>query len=108
MKVFEGDFSGAMDTAAKAGSTFVDSLTGVKNTIDKVTGAVKETYSATLDQDVTGAITVDGSTINLNNGTNGAARINDDVDSGDDPAGISGSDGSNIIESGSGTVFIGG
>ena len=41
-KVFEGDFSGAMDTAAKAGSTFVDSLTGVKNTIDKVTGAVKE------------------------------------------------------------------
>ena len=73
-----------------------------------VTGAVKETYSATLDQDVTGAITVDGSTINLNNGTNGAARINDAVDSGDDPAGISGSDGSNIIESGSGTVFIGG
>ena len=73
-----------------------------------VTGDVKQTYKSSLDQDVTGGITVDGSTINLNSGTNGAARLNDTVDTGDDPAGISGSDGSNKIETASTTVFIGG
>ena len=72
-----------------------------------VTGTVTETYKSTLDQDVSGGITVDGSTINLNSGTNGAARLNDTVDTGDDPAGISGSDGSNKIETASETVFIG-
>ena len=75
--------------------------------VQAVTGDVTETYSATYDQDVTGAITVDGSTINLNNGTKGAARLDDTVDTGDDPAGISGSDGSNKIESASTTVIIG-
>jgi hypothetical protein len=45
--------------------------------------------------------------INLNNGTKGAARLDDQVDTGDDPAGISGSDGSNKIESASATVIIG-
>ena len=41
-KVFEGDFSGAMDSAKSAGSSFVDTMTGVKGTIDKVSGAVAE------------------------------------------------------------------
>jgi hypothetical protein len=59
------------------------------------------------DVNVTGDITIDGSTINLNNGTKGAARIDDTADEGDDPPGISGSDGSNKIQTGSGTVFIG-
>lgn len=80
-----------------------------------VTGNVTETYSGNqttkvsgaLDQDVTGNVTVDGSTINLNNGSQGAARIGDTADTGDDPAGISGDDGSNVIETGSKTVFIG-
>ena len=40
-KVFSGDFSGAMDDAKKAGSSYIDVLTGVEGTIDKVTGAVK-------------------------------------------------------------------
>ena len=40
-KVFSGDFSGAMDDAKKAGSSYIDTLTGVKGTIDKITGAVK-------------------------------------------------------------------
>ena len=74
---------------------------------ETVTGAVTEVYKATQDTDVTGNITVDGSTINLNNGTKGAARLDDTVDTGDDPAGISGSDGSNKIESSSATVIIG-
>ena len=40
-KVFEGDFSGAMDDAKAAGSSFVDVMTGVEGTIDKATEAVK-------------------------------------------------------------------
>ena len=40
-KVFSGDFSGAIEDANKAGSSYVDSLTGVKNTLDKVTDSVK-------------------------------------------------------------------
>ena len=40
-KVFSGDFVGAMEDAKKAGSSYVDTLTGVKNTIDKVSGSVK-------------------------------------------------------------------
>lgn len=57
--------------------------------------------------DVDGDIAINGKTINLNNGTKGAARIDDTADVGDDPPGISGSDGSNKIQTGSGTVFIG-
>ena len=72
-----------------------------------VTGDVRMIIDGNWDVDVTGDITIDGRTINLNNGTKGAARIDDVADTGDDPPGISGSDGSNKIETGSGTVFIG-
>ena len=41
-KVFSGDFSGAMDDAKSAGSSYVDTLTGVKDTLGKVTESVKE------------------------------------------------------------------
>ena len=40
-KVFSGDFKGALEDAKSAGSSYVDSLTGVKNTIDKVSDATK-------------------------------------------------------------------
>jgi hypothetical protein len=40
-KVFSGDFSGALEDAKKAGSSYVDTLTGVKNTLDKVTESTK-------------------------------------------------------------------
>jgi len=40
-KVFSGDFSGAMDDAKAAGSSYIDTMTGVKNTIDKVSDSVK-------------------------------------------------------------------
>jgi len=40
-KVFSGDFKGALKDAKKAGSSYVDSLTGVKNTIDKTANSVK-------------------------------------------------------------------
>ena len=66
-----------------------------------------ETYKDIFDQNITGNATMDAKTINLNSGTKGAARLDDQVDTGDDPAGISGSDGSNKIESASSTVIIG-
>ena len=66
-----------------------------------------ENIKGTYDQNVTGDATMDAKTINLNSGTKGAARLDDQVDTGDDPAGISGSDGSNKIESASKTVIIG-
>lgn len=40
--VFKGDFDEALESAKKAGSSFVDSFTGVENSIDKATNAVKE------------------------------------------------------------------
>ena len=41
-KVFSGDFKGALNDAKKAGSSYVDSLTGVKDTLNKVTKATSE------------------------------------------------------------------
>ena len=61
----------------------------------------------TYDLDSGTDITIDGTTINMNQGTKGAARLDDQVDTGDDPAGISGSDGSNKIEAASNSVKIG-
>jgi len=92
-----------------------------RNYSAKVQEFLKETYEqnitesstirigTTLDMDITGDVTLDGSTVKINqpSGTQNAARKGDTADTGDDPAGISGSDGSNVIEVGSGTVFIG-
>ena len=39
--VFSGDFKAALDDAKKAGSSFVDSFTGVENSIEKASTAVK-------------------------------------------------------------------
>jgi hypothetical protein len=40
-KVFSGDFKGALEDAKSAGSSYIDSLTGVENSINKVTEATK-------------------------------------------------------------------
>jgi hypothetical protein len=60
---------------------------------------VKGSYSLNVD----GPITINGSTINLNQGSQGAARVGDTADTQD----VGGAVGTNVIESGSGTVFIG-
>lgn len=60
---------------------------------------VRGNYSLQVD----GNIKINGKIINLNNGSNGAARKGDTADTGDP----GGSIGSNKIESGSETVFIG-
>lgn len=56
-KVFSGDFSGAMDDAKKAGSSYVDSLTGVVGTIDKITEGVKK-MSAEISKDAKAAANI--------------------------------------------------
>ena len=82
-----------------------DSVTGytwdVNGTFNNNDGGVTFDLGSGTD------ITIDGTTANINQGTKGAARLDDQVDTGDDPAGISGSDGSNKIESASATVIIG-
>lgn len=41
-KVFSGDFGGALDDAKKAGSSYIDVLTGVKDTLSKVSKATSD------------------------------------------------------------------
>jgi hypothetical protein len=56
-------------------------------------------------------MTIDAPLINLNSGTQGAARIGDTADTGDDGTGSHfdiNSPGTNVIETGSATVIIGG
>ena len=45
-KVLKGDFSGAMDSAKDAGSSFVDSITGVENSVEKATEVVNKGVTA--------------------------------------------------------------
>lgn len=56
-KVFSGDFSGAMDDAKKAGNSYVDTLTGVKDTLNKVTEGVKK-MSAEISKDAKAAANI--------------------------------------------------
>ena len=66
-------------------------------------------FSTEVDLKASSGITLDASDVNINSGGSSdlAARKGDTADQGDDPAGISGSDGSNVIETGSATVKIG-
>lgn len=41
-KVFSGDFKGALEDAKKSSNSLIDSLTGVENTLDKVTKKTKD------------------------------------------------------------------
>jgi hypothetical protein len=47
--VFSGEFKAALDDAKKAGSSFVDSFTGVENSIDKASTAVKNFNKEIVD-----------------------------------------------------------
>jgi len=75
-----------------------------------VQGSVKMYVDGDYDLNVTGDIRINGKTVNINQGTMGAARIGDTADTGDQGTGSdtdNNSAGTNVIESGSGTVFIG-
>ena len=105
------------------GSTIDRSVVGVQTdihaaeyNINSTTGGINinsvgtiSLFSTDLQFRASSGITLDASDINLNSGgsTDLAARKGDTADQGDDPAGISGSDGSNVIETGSATVKIG-
>jgi hypothetical protein len=75
-----------------------------------VQGSVKMYVDGDYDLNVTGDIRINGKTVNINKGTMGAARIGDTADTGDQGTGNEkdvNSAGTNVIETGSGTVFIG-
>ena len=48
-KVFSRDFTGALEDAKKAGSSYIDSVTGVKNSIDKASESVKNFTKEIVD-----------------------------------------------------------
>jgi len=75
-----------------------------------IKGNVNIQVDGNYTMNVTGDIVMNGRTINMNYGTMGAARIGDTADTGDDGTGShfdTNAPGTNIIETGSGTVFIG-
>jgi len=76
-----------------------------------VGGNYLERVSGTYTLVSSGNMTIDAPLINLNSGTQGAARIGDTADTGDDGTGghfDTNSPGTNVIETGSATVIIGG
>ena len=81
-----------------------------KNQEIYVKGNVNIKVEGNYTLNVTGDIVINGKTINMNHGTMGAARIGDTADTGDDGTGghfDTNAAGTNVIETGSGTVFIG-
>ena len=48
-KLFAGDFKGAIDEVKNAGTEFVDVLTGVDNSVEKITEVVREGVDALVD-----------------------------------------------------------
>ena len=70
----------------------------------EIIGNVDVTVNGNYNLNVTGDIKINGKTINLNQGSNGAARVGDTADTQDPGNAV----GTNKIESGSSTVFIGG
>tara|TARA_R110000868_G_scaffold390328_1_gene659966 strand:- start:29 stop:910 length:882 start_codon:yes stop_codon:yes gene_type:complete len=69
-----------------------------------VTGNMDVKVGGNYNLNVSGDVKINGKTINLNSGSRGAARVGDTADT-QDPGGAVGT---NKIESGSSTVFIGG
>ena len=96
-----------------SGNVSIDTVSGImaikSGTTLNMKSATKMTITseADIDMDSGGGSATATNSVNINNGSKGAARLDDTVDTGDDPAGISGSDGSNKIESASATVIIG-
>lgn len=49
VKVFKGDFKGALEDAKSAGKEYIDTLTGVNNTVDRATEFIVKAAEATAD-----------------------------------------------------------
>ena len=81
------------------------------NVTVEVGGNYTEHVGGTYTLSSGGNMKIDAPNINLNSGTKGAARVGDTADTGDDGTGShfdTNSPGTNIIETGSSTVIIGG
>ena len=74
-KVFEGDFDGAMEAAKNAGKEYVDVLTGVDNSVDKIVEGTKEITSS-ITAYAKSTIEAAQGTVELNKQAEVAAVIN--------------------------------
>ena len=74
-KVFEGDFDGAMEAAKNAGKEYIDVLTGVDGTVDKVTEGTKNLVSS-ITEYTKSTIKAAKGTVELNKQAEVAAVIN--------------------------------
>ena len=74
-KVFEGDFDGAMEAAKNAGKEYVDVLTGVDNSVDKIVEGTKEITSSIVNYAKSTVKAAQG-TVELNKQAEVAAVIN--------------------------------
>lgn len=92
-----------LNSAREIGLNHSENVKG--NINETVGGNFTQFVNGYIDRDAIGVITEDGKTINLNNGINGAARINDDTLDNDNEK--NGNDQGKIV-TGSATVFIGG
>lgn len=74
-KVFEGDFDGAMEAAKNAGKEYVDVLTGVDNSVNKIVEGTKEITSSIIKY---GKSTIDAAAdiVKLNKAAELASVIN--------------------------------
>ena len=74
-KVFEGDFDGAMEAAKNAGKEYIDVLTGVDNSVDKIVEGTKEITSS-ITAYAKSTIKAAQGTVELNKQAEVAAVIN--------------------------------
>jgi prophage DNA circulation protein len=74
-KVFQGDFDGAMEAAKNAGKEYVDVLTGVDDSVDKIVEGTKEITSS-ITEYAKSTIKAAQSTVELNKQAEIAAVIN--------------------------------
>ena len=74
-KVFEGDFDGAMEAAKNAGKEYVDVLTGVDNSVDKIVEGTKEITSSITNY-AKSTVEAARATVDLNKQAEVAAVIN--------------------------------
>lgn len=74
-KVFEGDFDGAMEAAKNAGKEYVDVLTGVDDSVDKIVEGTKKVTSS-ITEYAKSTIKAAQSTVELNKQAEVAAVIN--------------------------------
>jgi len=71
-KLFRGDFAGAAEAAKEAGKSFVDSITGVPDTVDKIAKVVPDAAKAIADYAVE-TVKAASAQIQLGNSANLAA-----------------------------------